>query len=154
PPAAFALVPPQATPFSSKIASTPRAAACTTVAKPAIPPPTTTTSAPRSQSSSSVSRVTGAMSGSHRGQPARRELGALCECFELSRGGGGGAGGDEAALREAAAGAAHPRPRPDTLGQPDEPLGHQLRMLDHVRVVGDHTGDQDLALRQLDVLPQ
>ena len=44
--------------------------------------------------------------------------------------------------------------RPDQPREPDEALGDELRVLDDVRVVGDDAGDEHLAVRQLDVLPQ
>src|ERR1700693_6405342 len=38
-------------------------------------------------------------------------------------------------------------------GESEYPLGHQLRMFHHVRSVADNPGRQQLALGQLDVLP-
>ena len=59
----------------------------------------------------------------------------------------------ERALGEAAIGAAHHVLAADDFGQPHDPLGHQLRMLDDVGGVADDAGDQLLAGRQLDALP-
>ena len=42
---------------------------------------------------------------------------------------------------------------PTTLGVVDQALGDQLRVLHQVRGVADHARHQDLAVRQLDVLP-
>ena len=43
--------------------------------------------------------------------------------------------------------------RPTSLGEAHDAVGHQLRMLQHVGGVADHAGDEDLAVRQLGVLP-
>ena len=42
------------------------------------------------------------------------------------------------------------RSRPDQLGQPHEPLGDELGMLDDVGGVGDHAGDQHLVVGQVE----
>src|SRR5215831_20283851 len=52
-------------------------------------------------------------------------------------------------LGEAAVSTADDVLRADDPGEPLEPLGHQPRMLDRGRVVGDDTGDEDLAVRNL-----
>ena len=43
--------------------------------------------------------------------------------------------------------------RPDTRGKPEEPLGDQLRMLDHVGAVAHDAWHENLARRELHVLP-
>src|SRR6516164_10743838 len=43
--------------------------------------------------------------------------------------------------------------RADDPGEPLEPLGDKPRMLNRGRVVGDDTGDEDLAVRELRPLP-
>src|SRR5256885_15293395 len=59
----------------------------------------------------------------------------------------------ERPLREAAVGSRHQVLASDELAYPNEPLGHQLRMLDDVRGVADDAGHQRLAAWQLDLLP-
>src|SRR6516162_4945174 len=51
----------------------------------------------------------------------------------------------ERALREAAIGAAHDVFATDDLGQPDDALGNELRVLDDVGGMADHAGNQNLA---------
>ena len=49
--------------------------------------------------------------------------------------------------------AAMTRSRPTTIGEAHDPLGHQFGMLDHVGRVADDAGQDQLAVGQLDVLP-
>src|SRR5580704_6112390 len=62
------------------------------------------------------------------------------------------AGGREAG--EAAIGAGDDVLAPDDLGKPPDALGDRLGMLDEVRAVRDDAGDQQLAVRQLRLLPR
>jgi len=57
------------------------------------------------------------------------------------------------ALGESAIGAAEHIVAADDLGQPDQALGDQLRVLDNVGGVADDAGDEFATGRQLDVLP-
>src|SRR6478735_6638417 len=77
-----------------------------------------------------------------------RELRALGKRLQLGPGDLG-----MAAAAETAIGAGHHILRPHQFGEAADPLRHQFRVLDAVGRVRNHAGNEDLALRQLHVLP-
>src|SRR5687767_12913920 len=60
----------------------------------------------------------------------------------------------ERALREAAVRTSNHVLAANELGQPDDPLRNEFRMLDHVGSVTDYAGNEQPALRQFHILPK
>src|SRR5689334_24926920 len=79
---------------------------------------------------------------------ARSELGTPGQRLQLGPGDLG-----MAAPAEAAIGPCHHALRPDKTDEAAYSLSHQFRVLDAVGRVRNHAGNEDLALRQLHVLP-
>src|SRR6516164_6126215 len=84
--------------------------------------------------------------------PARKPR-TLDQRLELRPHDGGMDAPIEGALRKSAIGAGHDVLAPQEIGKTQDAFGDELRMLDHVRDVADHAGDQQLAGRQLGALP-
>src|ERR1700688_2853826 len=79
----------------------------------------------------------------------RRDPRAFGERFQLRPHDGRVDAARERALRETAIGAAHDVLAADDFGEPHDPLGDQLGMLDEIGGVADHDRDQHFACRQL-----